>query len=130
MIAPKIPRPLPAHFTTCDDGTLCRVDRRADGFHLITVRENYRMHHRKIETVADMKASLRAGEFAWPGGYACFFITDDGAALSFKAARKQFRSIAYAIRHNMRDGWRVIGMDCMANCDDPVFCDHTGKEIQ
>lgn len=95
------------------------------------VRENYARHHRTIGTVADFKASLRAGAYAWPGGYALYFITSDGAALSYHSARREARLIIGSIRDRCDDGWRVVGMESMANWDDdePPICDHSGMPI-
>ena len=100
---------------------------RCDTFE--TVRDNYARHHRTIETVADFKSTLRAGAYAWPGGYALYFITSDGAALSFDAARREFRNIIDSIRSRANDGWRVVGCASTAEDDEPVYCDHTGREI-
>jgi hypothetical protein len=85
----------------------------------------------KIKTYStkDLKAQLRSGDHAWPGGYPLFFITSDGAALSFDAVRENLRSVLWSIRHDVNDGWRVIG--CDVNWEDAsLFCDHTGERIQ
>lgn len=80
-------------------------------------------------TTHGVKAALRQGPFAWPGGYPCFFITSDGATLSFEAVRENFRSVIYSIRHRSNDGWRVVAVD--VNWEDPdLYCDHTGKRIE
>ena len=109
-----------------DDGALYRVGRWDS-----PIRTNYARHCRNIETVADLKSCLRAGGFAWPGGYALFYLTADGAALSPVAVRREFRTIADAIRTgNTRGGWRVVGLDNVANCDEPVICEITGETIE
>lgn len=79
-------------------------------------------------TTKQLKEQLRAGEFAWPGGYPLFFITSDGAALSFEAVRENYRLVIDAMRNDLRDGWQVIG--CDVNWEDAsLFCDHTGNRI-
>lgn len=94
------------------------------------VRSNYSQHVRDIKTVADVKACLRAGPYAWPGGYACFFVTADGGVLSFEAARQELQQIVYSLHDDsFRDGWRVIGLVCTADADETPVCDHTGKDI-
>ena len=94
------------------------------------VRSNYSKHVRDIKTVADVKACLRAGEYAWPGGCACFFVTADGGVLSFEAAKKEFDQIAYSLRFKQpSSGWHVIGLGCTSGEDETPVCDHTGKEI-
>jgi hypothetical protein len=77
----------------------------------------------------DLKNALRSGPFAWPGGYPLFFVTSDGAALSFDAVRENIRSVIWSIRNGVNDGWRVVG--CDVNWEDfELFCDHTGNRIE
>jgi hypothetical protein len=76
----------------------------------------------------DLKNALRSGPFAWPGGYPLYFITDDGAALSFNAVRENLRSVLWSIRNGVNDGWRVVG--CDVNWEDAsLYFDHTGARI-
>jgi hypothetical protein len=113
-------------FVSDCDGAL--HDTRVDDWSSKPIRANYKRHHRTIETVADLKATLRAGSFAWPGGYPLFFITSDGAALSFYTARTQFRHIADSIATGSNDGWRIVA--CEINYEDSdLQCDHTGNRI-
>lgn len=129
-MAPNIPqKTLPEHFMVCDDGTLNRVVKVDGGLQIVPVRDNYKRHHREIRSVADLKACLRAGKYAWPGGYACYFITSDGAVLSFEAVRQEFAVVAYAVKAHHNSGWRVVGLGCTAEDDEIPACDHTGKEI-
>ena len=77
----------------------------------------------------EIKETLRQGPFAWPGGYPLFFITDDGAALSFEAVRENWRLVCDSVRHNSRDGWQVVAVE--VNYEDPaLYCEHTGKRIE
>tara|TARA_R100001530_G_scaffold135198_1_gene111825 strand:+ start:937 stop:1305 length:369 start_codon:yes stop_codon:yes gene_type:complete len=93
------------------------------------IRSNYSRHHTHIKNVADFKATLRAGPFAWPGGYPLYFITSDGGALSFKTAREEFNLIAQTIADKANDGWQVIG--CEINYeDDSLYCDHSSERIE
>jgi hypothetical protein len=72
---------------------------------------------------------MRHGPYAWPGGYPCYFITSDGAALSFKAAKQERRNIIGSIHNHSSDGWLVVGMDI--NWEDAdLVCDHTGEHIE
>lgn len=82
-----------------------------------------------INSISDFRIAIRNGKFAWPGGYPCYFITSDGSALSFEAARKERRNILDSIANNHNDGWRVIGLDINWE-NDNLYCDHTGKRIQ
>ena len=79
-------------------------------------------------TIGDFRAAMRRGPYAWPGGYPCYFLTSDGAALSFAAARENCGVILRAIHARTSDGWRVIGVSI--NWEDAeLFCDHSGARI-
>ncbi len=69
-------------------------------------------------TTLEVKRELRAGPYAWPGGYPKYFVTCDGAALSFDAMRERFRYEAGAV-HRVDVNWE----------DDSLYCDHTGERI-
>ena len=69
-------------------------------------------------TTLEVKRALKAGPYAWPGGYPLFFVTRDGASLSFEAMRERFREEARDV------------MDVIVNWeDDSLCCDHTGERI-
>lgn len=107
------------------DGDLFRLDLPS----CPTVRRRYSFHYQNIDRVDQFKSTLRAGAYTWPGGYPLYFITSDGAALSFKSARAEFKRIAYSIRHHLNDGWRVVG--CDINYEDPALvCAHSGEPIE
>jgi hypothetical protein len=82
-----------------------------------------------IETISDFRRAIRSGPYAWPGGYPIYFITDDGEALSFAAARSERRAILESIASQSRDGWRVVAAD--VNWEDAsLHCVHTGERIE
>jgi hypothetical protein len=115
-------------FVSDCDGAL--YDTRADGWSRSPpLRPLYRYHKREIRTVAEFKATLRAGPAAWPGGYPLYFITSDGAALSFESARAEFRLIADSIQGGHSDGWRVVACDINFE-DSTLVCDHSGERIE
>lgn len=66
----------------------------------------------------EVKRALKAGPYAWPGGYPQYFVTCDGSALSFDAMRERFREEAGA----------VLGVDVNWE-NDSLYCDHTGERI-
>lgn len=79
-------------------------------------------------TTSELKKHLRSGPYAWPGGYPMYFITSDGAALSFQAVLENYCSVLWAMRQRVNDGWRVVAVDI--NWEDPeLTCEHTGKRI-
>jgi hypothetical protein len=84
----------------------------------------------EINSVNDLKAVLRNGAYAWPGGYPLYFITNDGAALSFSTVLDELPRIMAAIkdRHD-RSGWKVVGVDVNWE-DDELYDDHTGEKIE
>lgn len=82
-----------------------------------------------INTTLQFKNALKAGPYAWPGGYPLFFICDDGAALCCKCAKTEAVGIMRSIQQKARDGWYVTGQD--VNWEDPdLFCDHCNERIE
>lgn len=93
------------------------------------LRPNYRRSHRGMKNLNDVKATLRAGKYAWPGGYPMYFITADGGVLSFEAAQAEFHQVAWDWLHNGNTGWRIVG--CEINYEDTnLICDHTNEPIE
>ena len=93
------------------------------------IRQDACKHFRNIENANQLKSSIRAGEYAWPGGYQLFFITSDGASLSFASVRENFCAVLDSVKTECADGWRVIAITGEHECDEPVFCDHSGEQI-
>lgn len=93
----------------------------------VPIRRNYSYTHRNIKTTSDLLATLRAGKFA--DGCPMFFITSDGAALSFDSVRKELASILYSIKHKQNDGWRVVACDVNWE-DNELYCAHSGEKIE
>ncbi len=85
-------------------------------------------HHQSIDSGLQFRETLRAGPYAWPGGYPIVLICSDGAVLCFDCARAEARVIIRSIRDNARDGWRVIGADIHWEGPDEE-CAHCGKGI-
>ena len=81
-------------------------------------------------TLGDVKQALRAGPYAWPGGYPLYFIAADGAPLSFGAVRERFREVCADMLGTSRlSQWRLIGLE--VNWEDPALvCEHTGARIE
>lgn len=83
----------------------------------------------ELNTLAKVKATLRAGPYAWPGGYPLYFVTRDGAALSFAAVRQQWRQIVADYLDGYDSGWTLS--QCVVNWEDGALrCDHTGDPIE
>lgn len=94
-----------------------------------TIRPLYARHVRDITNTVEMRASIRAGKYAFPGGYECFFIADDGACICHDCARKEYRLISASINSKSRDGWRIVALDCACNVDDFLMCAHCSRVI-
>jgi hypothetical protein len=115
------------HLFVSDDGSL--YDTRAVDWANHPLRADYRRTHCEINSTIELRATLRAGAYAWPGGYPLYFITSDGCALSFETVRAEYAQCSRAIRERSRDGWRIVG--CEVNWeDDELTCDHSGARIQ
>jgi len=76
----------------------------------------------------DLKNAIRT-KYAWPGGYEIFGIASDGAVICCDCMREEYRQIAYARMHNLTDGWRIDAIDCAANTDAHIYCEHCNKVI-
>jgi len=83
----------------------------------------------KIKNTKDLKDAIRAGKYAWPGGYPCYFITSWGDPLSFEAVRENFYLVLDAVKHQYADGWCVVGVEVNWE-DQDLICAHTGKKIE
>ena len=113
----------------CDQGAL--YDTRVKNWSsLPALRPNYSCHHREINSVADLKATLRAGPFAFPGGYPLFLITSDGGALCFKCGKSEFYLIAGEIQDDDNGGWRVVACEINHGEESDLNCDHCSKLIE
>lgn len=85
-------------------------------------------HHETISTGLQYRETLRAGPYAWPGGYPLILQCSDGESLCFDCGRTEALQILRSIRDNARDGWRVIG--CFVHWEgDPEHCAHCWKAI-
>lgn len=79
--------------------------------------------------LSEIKRQLRDGEYAH-GGYPKFFITNDGASLSFEAVRKEWYNVceAHIISGYRNSGWYIEA--CDINWENTeLYCVHTGKQI-
>ena len=76
----------------------------------------------------ELRKAIRA-KYAWPGGYPMFLVMADGEALCMDCARKEYKQIAYANRHGLRDGWKTEGADVNWE-DNNLFCAHCGAQIE
>jgi hypothetical protein len=95
--------------------------------------KNYCHTYGEIASVADLKATIRAGAYAWPGGYPMAIFLSDGGLLSFKTAREEFKYLVDALRDYRTDkhessGWRPIGCDIL--WEGTEYDSHTGEQLE
>ena len=119
---------LPDHLFCGCDGDL--FDTRKDNWSgKAPLRPRWQWHFARIENANQLKATLRAGAYSWPGGYPLFFITSDGGALSFETVASELASVLDSIKTDCNDGWRVVA--CEINWEDTeLYDDHTGEKIE
>ena len=91
------------------------------------VRKDVARHYRTIDSINKLKACLRAGEYTFPGCYRLFFITEDNSILSFSAVLDNLQEIFYSMMHEMKDGWSIVGLGCVNESDEDIYCDHTSE---
>jgi len=110
----------------CDGGL---YDTRRANWSAKAIRPTYRRTFSQINSVQELNATLRNGQYAWPGGYPMFFITSDGAALHFDCVRENLRLVSDSVRNNLKDGWQVVAVD--VNWEDPeLYCDDCSNKIE
>lgn len=96
---------------------------------LETIRTNFSRHHNTINSLADLKATLRAGRYTSVGSYPLFFITSDGACLTFQTVRDEWSNIVGAHLNNDRSsGWHIAA--CDVHYEGELHDDHTGELIE
>ena len=93
------------------------------------LRLDYCQHHRKIDTGRQLRATLRAGQYAFPGGYQLGFITSDGALICFDCVREELYNVIHSIRNEIDDGWRVIACDIVQDYESDEYCSHCNKQL-
>ena len=108
------------------DGHL--YDTRHPEWYKKPLRTDYCHTFVRIETTAQLKATLRAGGLTFPGAYPMYLITSDGAALHFDCVRQNLRSVLDSIKNRIDDGWRVVVTE--VNYEDELWCDHCNNEIE
>ena len=118
-------------FVSSTDGGL--YDTRAPNWsHNRALRVNFERGHSVINTLGMLKASLRYGDFAWPGGYQRYYVTHDGAALCPDCVRKEWRNVVWDFVNKASTGWRIEASDYLEgdpDIEEFPYCDHCGERI-
>jgi hypothetical protein len=109
------------------DGQL--YDTRKEQWHKKPLRVVYSQGQWNIGNTQQLKAAIRHGPYAWPGGYPLFFIANDGEALCFDCVRENLREVLSAITQGINDGWKIVSVGVNYE-DDDCFCGHCGEQIE
>lgn len=102
----------------------------------------------RITTISDLRAAVRNGPFAWPGGYQMRFICSDGESMCFDCVTAHKREVLHAITHIESEDypewlvkdWRVVAFEIhyegeaeiCANCNAeiPSVCGDPDSETE
>ena len=72
---------------------------------------------------------VRRERFAWPGAYPLALILSDGEVLCPACVASEWAQISNANRHQLRDGWRPVGIEICEAPETDVICAHCGHVI-
>lgn len=75
------------------------------------VRPIYKRHYTRITNRQELRATIRAGAWAWPGSYPVYLFFGDGEACCFKCARKEYKRIAHDMKEGYDASFQIVGAD-------------------
>lgn len=118
----------PSHLLLSESGDLFDT-RRAD-WSANPIRPGFAKTCREIKTGRDLRSTLRAGSWAWPGGYPIVLITNDGEYVSPGALSKDKNAI-YSALWDIRNriSGRIVGADVYFE-GPRVQCAYTNADIE
>jgi hypothetical protein len=93
------------------------------------IRAQHARTHRTIRTGLQLRQTLRAGPYAWPGGYPVVLTTSDGEMVHPGALTKD-KGALYRALYDIRTkvSGRIVGADIYYEGDD-VQCAYTNETI-
>ena len=92
------------------------------------VREKYSYTFSRIKNSLQLRATIRNGEYAWPGCYPMFLIFGDGEACCFKCAKSEYKSISRDMHDGYGGSFQIVG--CEINYEDnDLYCAHCNDQI-
>lgn len=118
-----------SHLFSSDDGNLYDT-RKPEWNKSEPLRTNHTRTHRTINNARELCATLRAGAYAWPGGYTIALITSDGEMASIAgllANRGDLYQAIYDIHTNQHS--RIVGADIYYE-GPTVQCVYTNADIE
>ena len=119
----------PSLIACSSDGSL--YDTATPGWHeRPPLRLDYAYPHHIIGGTDHLRSSLRYGDYAWPGGYARYYLCMDGEPLCAACVRGNYREVSRAIRTaDDCSGWFVIACVVCEDTDTDESCAHCGRAI-
>lgn len=117
-------RSLPDHLfiSSCDGGL---YDTRKEGWAAgLPLRRRYCSIFRTIKNNHQLKATLRAGQYAWPGGYQMYMVDANGLLLSFAGVEEQFKRLK-----GVSGSFKFPLIVCINYEEADLYCDITGELI-
>lgn len=113
-------------FVSSTDGHLYDT-RKPDWHKQAPLRKDYCHTFETIDNSRELRATIRNGAYAWPGGYPLVFLTADGDCVSFNGAEAQYRQCANDMRNYPR--YRIVG--CFIHLEgSPIECAWSGEQIE
>lgn len=80
--------------------------------------------------IIELKNFIRSGGWAFPGGYPCALLMNDGESIDAQSARENYRLIRYAMRSNDRhSGWFPEAVFIHYE-GESIVCAHSGRLIE
>lgn len=114
------------HLFVGDNGDLYDT-RNANWSALPPLRKAFKTHSTHISNIAQVKSCLRAGQYAWPGGYDLMFATTTGDSLCFKCVKEEFHQVIWEFDSGTNSGWRICDL-FMPHEENHICCDQCGEE--
>lgn len=111
----------------CDGGL---YDTRLPQWSEKPLREKYSWTHARIHNGKGLKATIRAGQYTFPGGYLLAFGTSDGACICFDCVRSEFVNVLDSIQRDINDGWKVDSCFVVDHLESGLSCDHCNATLK
>lgn len=93
------------------------------------IRKNYKFTFQTIENRHQLRATIRAGGTAWPGGYPIFLLFGDVEPCCFDCANREYARIARDMKDGSDSSFRIIGAEINYENDD-LYCAHCNIKIE
>jgi hypothetical protein len=79
----------------------------------------------------DLKAFIRSGGYAWPGGYPTVLQMADGEYIDAQSARENYRRIRDCMRTPCGADPDWTPVEVVAHWEgEPIICAHSGRAIE